>query len=382
LKLRVACITAGLYFDPKHLQSQARFNSISPAAEGVVFGVVYSPDFVGVRMGSFELRAPLLPARLGGYGLRIGIERAFTYCRFVIGSLRKDKENGAGYDVIVATDPFKSGLLALVGSRLLNVPFAVELNGNYFAAMDLGEPWYARIKARAVRAIIPFVLKRAAAIKLLYEQQLEAAPGFEHKTVVFHNLTPLDPFRPEPSAEKYVLLLGHPWHLKGVDLLIRAFRSLADRFPDVHLRIVGYSPDSARFEELAGGHPRIHLNPAGVEHADAIKLINRCSVLVLPSRTEGMGRVLLEAMAAAKPTIGARVDGIPRVIRHDVNGLLFDAGDAEDLARQLCRVLGDPALSARLAEAAHKDVHERLSPKAYAEAYTEFLRTASKGEKR
>jgi glycosyltransferase involved in cell wall biosynthesis len=119
-----------------------------------------------------------------------------------------------------------------------------------------------------------------------------------------------------------------------------------------------------------------------VPHREAIGLINRCHALLLPSRTEGMGRVLLEAMAASKPLVGARVDGIPRIIRHDQNGLLFESGNASDLARQLEKLLGDPAYARRLGENAWTDVHERLSPAAYETAYFDFLHAAigRKGE--
>ena len=72
--------------------------------------------------------------------------------------------------------------------------------------------------------------------------------------------------------------------------------------------------------------------------------MGRCGIFVLPSRTEAMGRVLLEAMACAKPRIGSDIEGIPTVIEDGQDGLLFRAGDAEDLARKLDRLMGDANL--------------------------------------
>jgi glycosyltransferase involved in cell wall biosynthesis len=236
-----------------------------------------------------------------------------------------------------------------------------------------------RLKARFAWWLMPRVLRGAGAIKLLYEDQFGAfkTPELERKTRVFHNLVPLAPFRHEESAERYLLLLGHPWLLKGVDLAIRAFLEVADRYPDFHLRIVGYCPNPKEFETLAQGHPRIHLVPGGVPHTEAIGLINRSFALLLPSRTEGMGRVLLEAMAASKPLIGSRVDGIPRVIRHGVNGLLFESGDAHDLAQQIGKLLADPLYARSLGDNAKADVHARLSPEAYTSEYLDFMRVAA-----
>jgi glycosyltransferase involved in cell wall biosynthesis len=271
----------------------------------------------------------------------------------------------------------------MLAGRILGIPYAIELNGNYAAAMALEDgttsSWYMRLKARFAWFLMPRVLRRAGAIKLLYDGQFGefSTPELLRKTRVFHNLVPLAPFRHEPSAERYLLLLGHPWLLKGVDLAIRAFLEVSDRHPDFHLRVVGYCPNPEEFEKLAGGNPRIHLQGGGVPHSEAIGLINGCFALLLPSRTEGMGRVLLEAMAASKPLIGSRVDGIPRIIRHEQNGLLFTSDDAADLARQIDRLMSDPQFARQLGENAKVDVHERLSPEAYTSQYFDFLEAAA-----
>lgn len=382
--LKVGFVTAGLYFDPHQAQNRARYAALSQGSEGDIFGVVYVRAFRDARLDKYGVKALSLPQWLGGYGTVRSFVRAFRYVAFVIGfSIRSRLAGKRPYDVLVSSDPFKSGALAMIAGRILRIPYAIELNGNYAAAMALDDgttsSWYMRLKERFAMFLMPRVLRNAGAIKLLYEDQFGkfATPELLGKTHVFHNLVPLAPFRNEPSEERYLLLLGHPWYLKGVDLAIRAFRELADKYPDFHLRVVGYNPNPAEFEQLAGGHPRIHLDGAGVPHTEAIGLINRCYALLLCSRTEGMGRVLLEAMAAAKPLVGSRVDGIPRIVRHEQNGLLFDSNDADDLARQLDRLMGDPAFARRLGDNAKTDVHVRLSPEAYTSQYFEFLEAAA-----
>ncbi|MBX5461136.1 MAG: glycosyltransferase family 4 protein [Steroidobacteraceae bacterium] len=384
--LQVGFVTTGLYFDPEQAQNQARFAALSRVSGGEIFAVVYNPDFLRYSLGNYTLRSLLLPSWLGGYGIVRSSVRALLYVLFVLGTALRIRLSGRRpYDVLVSSDPFKSGLLALMAGRILGIPFAVELNGNYTAAMKLDDgstgSWYMRAKAQFADFIMPRVLKRAAAIKLLYEAQLGdlATPELLAKTHVFHNLVPLEPFRSQASEERYFILLGHPWLLKGVDLAIQAFLEVSERHPEYHLRVVGYCPNPEPFEKLAAGHPRIHLQPAGVPHSEAIGLINRSFALLLPSRTEGMGRVLLEAMAASKPVVGACVDGIPRVIRHEQNGLLFECGNAKDLARQLDRLMSDPEFARRLGENAKADVHTRLSPEAYQVAYVTFLGIAAGG---
>lgn len=382
--LRVGFVTAGLYFDPYQPQNLARFKALSAGSSGMIFGVIYDPSAQNYRIGEYSVRALSLPPSFGGYGLVRSFVRAFGYMAFVLGfALRTRLSGKKPLDLLVSSDPFKSGALAMVAGKILGIPYAVELNGNYEAAMELKDgataSWYMGLKAKAAWWLMPRVLRGAGAIKLLYEDQFGTfkTPELVRKTCVFHNLVPLASFKHEDSTERYLLLLGHPWLLKGVDLAIRAFLEVSDKHPEFHLRIVGYCPNPDEFVKLARGHPRIHLVPGGVPHPDAIRLINGCFALLLPSRTEGMGRVLLEAMAASKPLVGSRVDGIPRVIRHEQNGLLCESNNAEDLARQIDRLMAEPSFARKLGENAFADVHTRLSPAAYTSAYLDFLRRAT-----
>jgi glycosyltransferase involved in cell wall biosynthesis len=100
-------------------------------------------------------------------------------------------------------------------------------------------------------------------------------------------------------------------------------------------------------------HPSVQVRRA-MPHAEVVEWIGRCAVLVLPSRTEAMGRVLVEAAAAGKPRIGSRVGGIPDVIRHDEDGLLFESGNESELACALERLLSSGNLRRRLGRAAEQ----------------------------
>jgi glycosyltransferase involved in cell wall biosynthesis len=259
----------------------------------------------------------------------------------------------------------------------------VELNGNYHASLSLSDkavaPWFVRMRSWLGLPIIPWVLHRAGAIKLLYPTQLppEILARVQGRVRVFHNAVPTEPFKNERSDQNYVLFLGYPWYLKGVDRLIRAFRQVADRHPGWTLRAIGFcGSDPQPFHDLAAGHPQIDLSPRGIEHSQAIQLINRCSMLVLPSRTEGMGRVLLEAMAASKPVIGARVDGIPTVVSDGHNGLLFEPDSIDDLASCLDRLMSSEELRHKMGQAGRREIEGRLSESSYWQQYDSFIKTA------
>ena len=96
-------------------------------------------------------------------------------------------------------------------------------------------------------------------------------------------------------------------------------------------------------------------------------------MFVLPSRTEAMGRVLLEAMACQKPIVASNVDGIPSVVEHERNGLLFESENVGDLASQLRRVLLDRDLAGKLAQEGHRIVHEKLSEACYLKKFVSMV---------
>jgi glycosyltransferase involved in cell wall biosynthesis len=72
---------------------------------------------------------------------------------------------------------------------------------------------------------------------------------------------------------------------------------------------------------------------------DVTPLLQSLDIFVQPSRSEALSLSMLEAMAAGTPVVAARTGGIPEVIEHGTNGLLFDPGDSHDLAAQLRRML-------------------------------------------
>ena len=189
-----------------------------------------------------------------------------------------------------------------------------------------------------------FVLKRADGIKLLFKEQLAPFESILGGKVVraFPCYVATDAFR-NLGEKKEVLFAGFPFKRKGVDVLIEAFKRVAPAYPDWTLKILGWYPDPRLLHAAIDGHPQIqHHLP--VKFDQMPEHIGSCAILVLPSRSEAMGRVLVEAMAAEKPRIGSRVDGIPTVINDGVDGYLVEPGNVADLAEKLDRLMGDPGL--------------------------------------
>jgi glycosyltransferase involved in cell wall biosynthesis len=100
--------------------------------------------------------------------------------------------------------------------------------------------------------------------------------------------------------------------------------------------------------------------PGRVDHhpelspVDVARAMDQSTCLVLPSRTEGLGRVLIESFARGRGVVASRVGGIPDVVHDGEEGLLVEPGDHEALAAALVRVLSDRGLAERLGVTARR----------------------------
>ncbi|THJ24582.1 MAG: glycosyltransferase [Nitrospira sp. CG24E] len=162
-----------------------------------------------------------------------------------------------------------------------------------------------------------------------------------------------------PSDALVVGSVGWLTDIKGHEYLIAAIAKLKQDFPSLHLVIIGSgNRQNALLQqaESAGLRDAVHL----LGHREDIAVcLAGMDLFVLPSLNEGMGRALIEAMAAGLPVIASRVGGIPAVISHERTGLLVSPGDASALAEALRRFLDRPEWAKQLGVAASRSVDSR-----------------------
>jgi glycosyltransferase involved in cell wall biosynthesis len=161
-------------------------------------------------------------------------------------------------------------------------------------------------------------------------------------------LTP--PLRPLPAAPS-ALFVGALERIKGFDTLAAAWPRVTASIPDAELHVVGRGTLGQLARELVRGGAR------WTEALDAdgvLEAMDAATLLCLPSRAEGLGRVVLEAMCRGRSVVGGRAGGIQDVVVDGVNGRLVDPDDPQDLAAALVAVLGDPDAAAQLGVGARR----------------------------
>jgi glycosyltransferase involved in cell wall biosynthesis len=146
-------------------------------------------------------------------------------------------------------------------------------------------------------------------------------------------------------AEPRVLFAGMLERYKAVDVLLDAWEIVAERLPDARLTMVGagrlHDEVAARIAGSSLARSVELLDP--VPRAELRRLIDASTCLVLPSRSEGLGRVVLEAMARERPVVASSVGGIVELVEPGRTGVLVPPEDASALADALTGVLEDLA---------------------------------------
>jgi glycosyltransferase involved in cell wall biosynthesis len=185
--------------------------------------------------------------------------------------------------------------------------------------------------------------------------------------VAIHNIS-------ESRREDFLLLIGTPLYLKGADIAIKALQRLPSKWSGERLVIIGSSVGFPYLRALLGSRDRVEFLDF-VPHDVAIDYIQRAKLVLIPSRTDAMPRVAVEAMAAGKAILASRVDGIPHYLRHNVNCLLSEPENDEDLASNMETLLREPALRRQLGAQARRDALLYFDENRYAERFHRMLKT-------
>jgi glycosyltransferase involved in cell wall biosynthesis len=260
---------------------------------------------------------------------------------------------------VLETHGYKANILAALLRPVLRVPWVAVRHGE--TRDNAKVRLYFGLERRAVR--------RADRVVVISEEmaRMTAAAGVPHKRLcvvrsayvalpVTGNVAPQ-----HESGAPVVGVVARLSREKGVDLAVRAHRAVLAAHPNARLLILGEGPDRVALSTLAmnlGVAERVSW--LGYQE-DPTPFYRAMSVVLIPSRSEGLPQVVLESMAHGLPVVATAVGGLPEAIEDGVTGCLVAAGDVQGLGAQVVRLLDDPSLRARLGERARETVEARFS---------------------
>jgi len=275
---------------------------------------------------------------------------------------------------IVCQSPYETAA-ALLARAVVRAPAAViaEVHGDWRTATRLYGSSFRRLAARPADALAVWALRRADGVRTLsgFTSELVRAVGVE-PDATFPTWTDLDAFVrlgvvPLP-VEPRAVFIGVLQPYKNIEGVVATWRRVLDRVPAAVLHVVGDGPQAVLVERLRAECPaNVEWSPA-LSAPDVAAALDRAQLLFLPSRREGLGRVVIEALARARPVVAANAGGIPDLVQSGVNGELFDPDDHLGMANALAGLFEDRERLEALAAAARPSVEEWLwTPGDYAD---------------
>jgi glycosyltransferase involved in cell wall biosynthesis len=267
-----------------------------------------------------------------------------------------------GYDVIHAQWTLSAGA-AWLGRMVHRRPILVTLQGS-----DIFQVIPNRVGAR----LTSFVLRRCDQITAISQALANATATVgipRSKITVIPNGVNVTQFVPSAECRRpLILYVGTLIKRKGVSYLVKAMAEVAEVHPSSWLIVVGEGPEQTTLERLATDLGLTHrvIFP-GLQSREMVRQwMQQAKLLVLPSVEEGLGVVLLEALACGTPIIGTEVGGIPDVVVPEV-GLLVPPANSELLAEAICELLSSDS------QWSHMSKHARLQ----AEKHYDWSRIAA-----
>ncbi len=270
-----------------------------------------------------------------------------------------------------------ANLLGRFAARLAGVPRVVCS----VHIMDLEHPWHVWLDG----ATIGFVDAEVCVTESVRAFTRDVAGVPEARLLTIENgidLAAVDAAPPTPREDvgvpgtPFLLSVGRLRAQKGIDVAIRAAALLLRRRRRFRWVVAGEGKERPALEALVR-ELRVEdvFSLAGLR-PDAIGLTKSCDLLVLPSRWEGMGLVLLDALASGRPVVATDIGGVRDVITHEEHGLLVPPEDPVALADAIERMLDDPALARATAERGRVMVRGRFTVdrmvRAHEELYESF----------
>lgn len=171
-----------------------------------------------------------------------------------------------------------------------------------------------------------------------------------------------------PEGGPVIVSVGRFVTFKGYEYLLEAAKLLQPAMPEVHWVLVGDGELKGALEQRCrnlGVEAHVHFIGWREDIPDLLAL---CDVFALPSLSEHFGRVLIEAMAMAKPVVATDAGGVPEIVIHGETGLLVPPAEPKPFADAVSYLLNNPMLASRMGLAGRRRVEAEFSLERHAAA--------------
>jgi len=260
----------------------------------------------------------------------------------------------------------KADLYCPLVGKLSSVPLIIS------SRRDLGYNRSNIVVQKFINRFVDWIIAPSDIVREFTMRQ-EKVP--ESKFRIIYNGVDTDHYKPLENKKDMRLKLGLPekgtivvnvsnlYKIKGVDLFIRAARSVADVISDTVFVIIGDGREKQNLLDLTaelGMGDRIIFTG---NIANVVEYLGSADLYVCSSLSEGFSNSILEAMAMGLPVVATDVGGNPEAVTNGVTGFLVEKGHVTDIAEKIISILRDPELGSSLGRCGRRVTEEKFSLK-------------------
>jgi glycosyltransferase involved in cell wall biosynthesis len=295
--------------------------------------------------------------------------------------------------ILVAQSPYEGFAAALakkVAHRLgRRIVLVVESHGDFEESIFLQRRvLLPKIYSFLMRHVALFTFKHADLLRAVSRSTKDQLEQWVHNkpVVQFYTWTDIETFKRhsdyghEPITED-IIYAGMLIPRKGVHHLINAFAQITREFPKSHLVLVGEAENKTYATALKqqsrdlGVEDRVDF-VGKVSQVELATRMRKSRVFVLPTYSEGLPRVVFEAMAVGLPVIASAVSGIPEIVQDGKEGFLIEPGDEKLLSDRMCWLLQHPDAAREMGRQGQCIIEKLFSPTSYVEGYRQIFEAA------
>jgi len=293
------------------------------------------------------------------------------------------------FDLVTTQDPFITALVAYRLRQRFGLPFSVALFSSFFD----NPAWRGqRHVNRWLEPLGRYFVRRADTVRVESpvecDKLIELGVSKDRIWVVpflvdLRRFVEAKPRETPGSSDRIVLFAGRLAPEKDLPTLLRAMAIVQDQCPNARLQIVGDGSDRRTVADLARrlGLRRVEL--VGLVAPEELEgYFAACDVFVLPSRYEGVPRVLVEAGAAGKPVVATRTRNVTDVVTDGVTGFIVPVGDHISMADRIVELVRRDDLREGMGTAARSHVLARFDEHRILEDLVAMWRATARGGRR
>ncbi len=268
-------------------------------------------------------------------------------------------------------------LTAFLLRQLVSIPQTLTLHGS--DVHTLGKDWYLN---EPLTKLLLSVDKLTSVSNFLSALAKEVF-CLDESPLTIHNFVDPELFSPEKSsgiAKEGKTVIAHASNFREVKnptFLVKVFATIGKEYPDTELWMVGDGPLRRKCYTIAKKNEILdQVRFLGVRR-NINEILAAADIVAVPSKIESFGLVAAEAMSSETPVWASAVGGVPEVVRHNREGLLFENFSLEEAQQYLCTLIEDVSLRKRLGRNGRKRVLECFSPNTIVPKYEKLYASIS-----